>query len=337
MFLKDNIVPKSLNDFVINKKAANDIQQLFCKEFLSNLYIFGPPGSGKYTLFLKCLEMIVGTKIETVLKTLNINNQWASIKEYSILVSEFHFEINLSKYSNNKNNLFSIIDTITESKEINNNLDFKIILIRNIHNISNDFVKFIKKKAEQLSDSIRFVLIGNTNSVNISTLNGTFFFLRVEAPSNTEIMQLVTHTLKQLKKYSKIDKKKLNELLNKSSPNLNIILTKLEMVILGNFYKTRLEITTEKICKLLLDKKLSTLYDIRELIYDYQTHNENMQSLLKNILYEFLDGNYLCDDKKSQLINIVQQIDINYNLSYKEIIHIEQGMFKIFKLFHVNP
>merc|ERR1711990_863276 len=127
------------------------ISKLFDKNFIPNLFIFGPSGSGKYTLFIKNLELITNQpEIKINFKTINISNQWAQIKETVIPSSEYHFEINLSKYSNNRNNLFSIIDALTDSREISNNLDYKIILIRNIHVASIEFVKFIKQKAESL-------------------------------------------------------------------------------------------------------------------------------------------------------------------------------------------
>ena len=96
------------------------INKFFNKDFIPNLYIFGPPGSGKYTIFMKNLEVITNNKEITVnLKTINISNQWASLRETTIPSSDYHFEINLSKYSNNRNNLFSIIDALTDSREIN--------------------------------------------------------------------------------------------------------------------------------------------------------------------------------------------------------------------------
>ena len=150
MFLKDLAIPDKINDFKINSEAAEKIQKLFTKDFIPNLYIYGASGSGKYTLFIKNLEKIVEQKIVINQKVINISNQWANVKEVNIPSSDYHFEINLSKYSNNKNNLFSIIDQITESREINAQLDYKLILIRNIHSASNEFIKFIKQKAETL-------------------------------------------------------------------------------------------------------------------------------------------------------------------------------------------
>ncbi len=342
MFLKDIIIPKSTKDFIINKDAIIKISKFFDKDFIPNLYIFGPPGTGKYTLFIKNLEDITNSKeISINFKTINISNQWASLKETTIPSSEYHFEINLSKYSNNRNNLFSIIDALTESREINSKLDYKIILIRNIHIASVEFVKFIKQKAESLTDYVRFIVIGNTNSINMTTLNGVFFNFRVKSPSVENIKEAII-TMKKNKNftYSKRDLNKINldKLIKDNNRNLHYIVNKLEMLLLNNnFYKSRLDTTIDKICKLLIDKKLSNLNEIREILYDYQINNEDINVLLKNILNYFSNVCEIFDDtKKMKLTRLISVSNHNLQKSYKEIVHIEDLFFKIFTLIHLN-
>jgi hypothetical protein len=329
MFLKDIVLPKHIDDFVINRAVSNKIKKLFSQEFLSNLYIYGPSGCGKYSLFIKNLELIVNKQITIFPKTINLNSQWSSIKETTILSSEYHFEINLSKYVNNKNNLFSIIDAITESGEINSKLPLKLILIRNIQNASVDLVKFIKQKSEQLSDYVRFIVIGKTSSKNVAVLNGSFFCLRMALPTMDEIETVILPIIKK-----KIKKPQLVQVIQESEYNLSKIFTKLDMLILSNFYKTRLELTSLKISKLLLEKKFSSLYEIREAIYDYQTSNEDITELLKKVLDYIVKHGNLNIDKIIKLSNIICNIDISRQLSYKEIIHVEYGLFKTFKLIH---
>lgn len=340
MFLKDLVIPKLPDDFIINKSEMYKIIKLFDKNFIPNLFIFGPPGCGKYTLFIKNLEIITNQpKIKLNLKTINISNQWAQIKETLIQSSDYHFEINLSKYSNNRNNLFSIIDALTESREINNNLDYKIILIRNIHLSSKEFIKFIKQKAESLIDYVRFIVIGTTKSNNISILNGVFFNLRVSASNVSQIKNTIL-SLKKNKgfKYSKKDLNKidLDKLIKENDGNLHYIFNKLEMLLINNnFYKSRLDLTVEKICKLLIEKKLSNLFEIRNVLYDYQTNNEDINLLLKKISDFFLNEcKILSSQRKMLMIKELAITNQNLQKSYKEIIHMEDIFFRIFSLIH---
>jgi len=340
MFLKDIIIPDSINKFIINKKEAEKISKYYIIDFIPNLYIYGTPGSGKYTLFIKHLAKLVDEKeIKITQKSINISNQWAQIKDMILPSSDYHFEINLSKYSNNRNNLFSIIDTLTESREINSKLGYKIILIRNIHCATIEFIKYIKQKSESLIEFVRFVVIGNTCSNNLSILNGCFFTLRVAAPNKDEIKNVLIN-LKQNKQftYSKRDFNKINLdlLINDNNNNLSLIINKLEMLLLNNnFYKTRLDIISEKLCKLLIEKKLSNLAEIREILYEYQTNNEDLNSLLIKIQNYFtIDSELLCENKKIKLVKLLADSNKNLQNSYKEIVHIESILFNIFSIIH---
>ena len=337
MFLKDLAIPDKINDFKINSEAAEKIQKLFTKDFIPNLYIYGASGSGKYTLFIKNLEKIVEQKIVINQKVINISNQWANVKEVNIPSSDYHFEINLSKYSNNKNNLFSIIDQITESREINAQLDYKLILIRNIHSASNEFIKFIKQKAETLIDYVRFIVIGKTNSNNLRSLNGVFFNLRIPKPDTQSIIDLI-QKVKRLKRHgykaSNFKQLDFEEIIESNNNNLNLIFTKIELLLLNNFYKTKLELVSEKIIKLLNEKKISNLYEIREIIYEYQTNNQDFDILLLKILDYYLKCGSIKDEKKNDFVRIMANTNINLKKSFKEVVHIEDCFLNLFGLIH---
>tara|TARA_B110001469_G_scaffold92848_1_gene88480 strand:+ start:1624 stop:2619 length:996 start_codon:yes stop_codon:yes gene_type:complete len=330
MFIKDKIIPNTIDDFIIHKSTAIKLEKLFNKNFIENLYVYGAAGVGKYTLVIKLLEKIVGTPIKIFLRKINVNNNWSNAREIELSCSDYHFEINLSKYSNNKNNLFSIIEKLCESKEINQHLPYKIIIIRNIHVATDELIRFIKQKSELCVDYTKFILIGITKSNIMSSFRGVFFSFRIPSPYPDDIISV-------LKKHKyKFKTQDMVAIINDSNNNLSIIFTKFELKQLANFYKSRGESTSEKIRKLLKDKKLSNLYTIRELLYDYQIHNEDLDVLVRSILTYFLNQNedVFNKDKKFQLISLACKNDLNKKHSYKEIIHIEQLLFSIFKLFH---
>lgn len=337
MFLKDLAIPEKIGDFIINSEAAEKIQKFFTKDFIPNLYIYGACGSGKYTLFIKNLEKIVCDKIVINKKVINISNQWANVKEVSIPSSDYHFEINLSKYSNNKNNLFSIIDQITESREINAKLDFKIVLIRNIHNASREFIKFIKQKAETLIEYVRFVVIGRTNSNNLKSLSGVFFNIRIPTPKKQLIIDLI-QKVKRLKRhgykaanFNQID---FEEIIDSNNKNLNLIFTKIELLLLNNFYKTKLELVSEKIIKLLNEKKIANLYEIRDIVYEYQTNNQDFDILLLKILDYYLKSGSIKDEKKNDLVQIIANTTLHLKKSFKEVVHLEDCFLNVFAVIH---
>jgi hypothetical protein len=334
MFLHDLIKPKKLDEFIINKKAATDIQKLFSMEFMVNLYIYGPAGSGKYTLFIKMLENILQKPVTIRNKPITLATQWTNAKEVLLPSSDVHFEINISKYSNNKNNLFALIETITDTKEINPELPYKIIIIRNIHLTSTDVVKFIKQKAEQNEEYCRIIALGNTNSYNFKILSGTFFSLRLSSPSMEDIIYTIKKIPTKYLKKRELKKLDLNEIITSSFSNLNIIMIKIEMMLLNNFYKTGTEETSIKISKLLLEKKLVNILEIRELIYNYQTSNQDFIELFKHLLFNLLQKECLSNDQKLEMISNIAKFNQSFSRAFKEVVHLEAAIFKLFYIIH---
>ena len=354
MFLKDLVLPESSKDFIINKEAILKISRLFSEDFMSNLYIYGPAGSGKYSLFIKTLESIVGKKVKIKYKKINLSNTWSQTKEINIPSSEFHFEINLNKYTNNRNNLFSLIDAVTDSKEINQTLQYKIILVRNIQFAGKELLRFIKQKAEILSEDVRFILIGKTLSRDLSELKGIFMGFRQASPSTDLILKVVKQGIKKYNKINKEDHKDKHkekdkekhkethkikkdvilDIIEKNNRNLNYIFLYIEMLMLNNFYKSKVDTTATNMYKLIIDKKISNLGELRELLYDYQVHNEDIDELF-NRLMNLLFSNTKIDDNKKIMINTaITQMNLNKKNGYKEIVHIERCLFQLFMICH---
>ena len=77
------------------------------------------------------------------------------------------------------------------------------------------------------------------------------------------------------------------------------------------------------------------MYEIREVIYEYQINNESLDLLFKQIVKQFTINNSILDQsKKLKLIEIIAKANHNLQLSYKEIIHVEELFFLIFSLIH---
>lgn len=331
MFLKDRVIPDNIDDFIINKKPSSQITKLLNNDFIENLLVYGPQGCGKYTLVIKALEKMVGKPIVKTNRFLLLNNSWGNIKEANVPCSEYHFEINLSKYGHNRNNIFSIIDELCSSEEINKTLPYRIILIRNLHQANLEIIKFIKQKAEIYNEKIKFLMLTKTNSNIIKLLSGVFFTLRVPSPNKEDI--------KSVLKLNKVKfDKQLDTIISNSNRNLSIILSQLEIRQLTSFYKTATQSKAETIIKFLKERKLSSLGEIRSIIYEYQTANEDLDLLIITISRHFLDlGNIKFPvSKKVKLTSLLANYNSQKINSFKEIVHIETILFNLFKLIHTN-
>ena len=180
MLLKDKYKPTFLNNTKLNSKFYTRINNIYDNpNNVLNTIIHGPKGSGKFTL-VKCLlntlfkeDIVCSPKIIKI----QVNNVE---KEIEIVTSEYHFEIYLDKYLfSNKIYLFSLIDNITESKEINESSHKKIIVIRNVNHAPREFINYIKSKMEKIGASCLFILTTH----NISKLGIDLMSILVKSPS----------------------------------------------------------------------------------------------------------------------------------------------------------
>ena len=334
MLLKDLVIPNNIDSFYINKDSSIKIQTLLAPDFINNLLVYGPPGSGKYTLLIKALEKIVDKPIIKKIKKMEINNSWAHIKDVQIISSDYHFEINLSKYGLNKNNIFALIDELCDSQEINKKLPYRIILIRNLHKASIELIKFIRQKAEVYYRTIRFFVVTKTHSQILKHLNGIFFVMRVPSPNHQSILSFI----KTEKIKTSLSDKKLTQLMDDNYCNLSMIFSMIEIGNLTTFYKTPTQIYAANIINHLKEKKLVSLDEIRKLIYEYQTSNESINNLTHLIAQHFfcLKNTKFSKTKKLELSAIMCESDYEKIRSYKEILHIEKLVFNIFRLYHIN-
>ena len=191
MLLKDKYKPKFLDEFIINKNCAIKCSKLITKDFIPHLLFHGPAGCGKYTLCKSIINNIYDEEIKTFNSTFKIEN-----KEHTISCSEYHFEIFLDKYSNNKNCLFEIIDYLTATKEINQVCLVKIIVLRNLNYCNSNIFSYLKNKMEVSSNNYRFFVMTNNVSYIPERLRGLFFYVKI----NYEEEKIIEEFLK----YNKI-------------------------------------------------------------------------------------------------------------------------------------
>ena len=333
VFLKDKILPKHINDFIINKEYVIKIKRLFDKDFTGSILVSGPQGCGKYSIVLRQLENLTNKKIS--IRPIQFSNKGLLFKEIGVWGSQYHYEISLHKY-NIKKKIIDILESLCHDKSINNIFKYKLIILRNIHLATPEIISYLKIKTEKCS-YVKFILISRTKSSVIKALHGAFFCLRISSPTIIDIVD----SLKIMTEFKKINKKRkldIQHIITKYKYNLSIIFSTLEILDISPGRKSIIEITSEKIIQHLINKKITSLYEIRTLIYDYQSHNENIHELIVNICEHFLklDTSYFNDTNKLEVVQILYKFNINSIHSLKEIIHAETLLFKLFKLYHNN-
>lgn len=106
------------------------------------------------------------------------------------------------------------------------------------------------------------------------------------------------------------------------------------MLMLNNFYKSKVDTTATNMYKLIIDKKISSLGELRELLYDYQVHNEDIDELFIRLMNLLFSNTEIDDNKKIMINTAITCMNLNKKNGYKEIIHIERCLFQLFMIFH---
>jgi hypothetical protein len=320
MLLKDKYCPIFLKDFIINKNTANLCSKLIDKTYIPHILVSGPEGCGKYTLTKAILNSLYETNIQSRIKTFKING-----KDIEITCSNYHFEILIDKYSNNKTLIYDIIEYLTESKDINNTSYIKIIILRNINYCSKEILSFLKNKIETSGVDYRFFAISNHISPIPNTFRGLFTYIHLKYETK--------ETLQIFFKKNKIPLKKKSSLFD--TKNLNNLFVIYEHSIVSS-YKTFSDLKENQIIILIKDSinNPDNIIKIREIIYQINIKNIKIYSILRNILYHFLSNKEVTASKKNKICEIFAKYDNRSRISYKAQIHYEALFSELIYCYH---
>jgi hypothetical protein len=323
MLLFDKIKPIFFNEYIINKDITHKLKN-FIKYDIDNLILYGKEGSGKFTLLKSLLNEYYNKDIKTSLVSFKINTNYNNYKNISIYNSIYHFEIVINKYFvSNKVLLMNLLNIITSDSSVNNN-DYKIIIIRNLHYANTEFILSIKNIIEKKYNSIKFLLT-TTNLTNVIILKPFCALVRIKYSPKNDISNCINKYVKS--NNIKIKKNVIETIVNENySYGLNKILIKLEKKIINVKYDDILLDNYNIILQLMNEKKLININKIRNILYDLQSKNINIETIFK-LLIDYIIKSKI--KEKETVIDMIIYYNKNYNKSYKNIIQIESLIINI--------
>lgn len=334
MLLKDKYKPNFLNETQLNCKFYEKISNIYdYSNNVLNTIIHGPKGCGKFTLVKCLLNTLFKEKIVCSKKTIKIQVNSVE-KEIEIVTSEYHFEIYLDKYLfSNKLYLFSLIDNITESKEINESSHKKIIVIRNINHAPREFINYIKSKMEKIGASCLFILTTNNISKLGNSIVGNFIRFRLPYPNKEDIETFINHILVK-ENIKKKTNKFIKNIIDYNECNLSSIMLNLELNLNNTSYKHDNLYEKSKFIEKLQQPNPENIIYFRNELYNLSSKNICVGDVIKDLVFHYLKGDILSHDKKIILINKYSQLQKNISHSYKDIVIYEAILINLFNIFH---
>ena len=333
MIIKDNfttLLEKS-NSNINNKyveyinKLPNDLNNL------SNIILYGPCGTGKYSEALKIIERYSPSYLKYEKKMI-INS---SKNEHVIKISDIHYEIDLENLTCNSKILLNeiynnIIDAIQSSKDKSG-----IILCKNFHEINNEIIEiFYSYMQKNLVNNLilKFIILTEHLSFipnNIQDVCKILYYSKLSSSNYSKLSNL--NNKKFLLEKQKEDSQYIS---NISSINL------LKYVDLNKSNENIVNLKTS-ICNKIIDIIFSNninYNNIRNILYDILIYNLNVYDciyyIVNNVIIKKvkLESKDVSNDFINKIFVKVCLLFKYYNNNYRPIYHLEAFILYLIKL-----
>lgn len=316
------------NNLIIPKshytKLLNFIKN---KEFNMNLYIYGLKGTNKSTLIKCCLKYCFDFDFDNF-KILVENDNIFNYKNF------YYIDFKFIKH-NEIQNILNILKSKCKLKPIFNYN--KLIIIKNINEFNNYNILFLKNLIETYSIEFRFIIINDKIITKIKPFFCCFKTIKLE---NNELKKLIVKILKGKNiDYKSINFKKIYKIYNDSICNLKETLLWLQYSIhkkdTGNM------LIHQKMVAKLLNLVFSTnSYDdyenIRKMYLNLIGIGISSLNILKNATYILIKNDKINDNKKIEIINLVNNLSIKHTQIDKHCLILDKFFNNLISMFNDN-
>ena len=315
-------VPASLDEFIYNKDIATRLK-VYNVNYLENLIFYGQNNAGKRTLISGLLNHLSNNNIKRNIKShrLKINNTKVDI---NFVESSYHFEINLYEYGHyDKHIICEFIKYIISYKTINK-LRYKIIVLYYFDKVSKVAQLALRRIIEKSTSTGRFILCcENINKIDHALLS-RFMHIRVPKPKKISMEKYIKFNLKKYKK--KYNKELIHAIITTGGE----CVYKINLILQHYIDTDRLDsniITDNDILQPIIDeihvRNLSSMLNIRKIIYKYLLLNFTPQNIFYAIIKYYNTSDHLSIEKKNRLNFVASEIDSTADIIKYDIIMLE--------------
>ena len=318
------------NNNNINKKYNDFFNSLdYSLNNITNLILYGPPGSGKYTNALKIIEKYSPSNLKYEKKMIINSNK----VEHIIKISDIHYEINMENLTCNAKSLFNdIYINIIDAIEVNEKQQ-GIILCKNFHLIDNElFEIFYSYMQKKLIDNytIKFILLTDNLSFihkNIINICKILYFTNL---SNSNYIKLSNiNNKKFITKYLSENQNQLN--INNIEIIKTIILNKDNFKIINNN-----KLLCDKIVNEIINYKNIDIINLRNKLYDLLTYNLNINDCIFYIISQIIIIKKFNNIFISDIFLKTCIFFKYYNNNYRPIYHLENYILYLVSILKKN-
>ena len=331
----DKYKPLTLEGLTFHPNQTRLLQSLSENSEFPHLIFYGPDGAGKKTRVHCFLSKVYGEgiyKMNTINKELKLKSKNIS---YMVTSSNYHLEFCPSDVGNNDKFIISHVIKETSSfaqLDSESQKNFKVIVLLEADKMTKEAQSALRRTMEKYSENCRIIMIVNDLSAIIDPIRSRCFSLRIPAPNETEIKDVLKYIIKE--ENLDINDNQMNSIIEKHGKNVRECITCLQMTTLGNFnnivyepeYTNIFSMIKKQITK---EQSAKSLKEIRSLFMELLIHGFRAAFIIYKMTSDIIEDNNISEDVKKKVIEAGALFDLRAKNGTKDFIHLEAFTAKI--------
>jgi replication factor C subunit 3/5 len=348
----DKYVPESLETVQFNHKSAEKL--IACSKVVNipHLIIKGAKGSGRKTfanLYIK--EKYHLSQLSIKYQTLEIKNANKTAIALQMLYSDYHYQIDPSAHGvYDRIIVQGFVKDILQTKPVCN-IPYQIIVINNADHLTFEAQQSLRRTLEKSIDYCRFIFIINQDSSLIDSLESRCIQIRLSAPTENEITQVLEHICQSEQvQYNLSQLQQISRHSNRSLSQAMILLQDLQLHQPQSLHTSHV-INFEQVCnddgctqeivtELLNAKTPASLMNLRLSLYKLLVQCVDPIEILKSLFLmtlDYFERNFSKSERmKHQLIQNLVKYENTLRLGSKPIYHLEGYCISVVNLLNVS-
>lgn len=331
----DKYRPTALNRLDFHCDQAEHLKKLLANGDVPHLLFFGPSGSGKKTRAYAVLRELFGSGVEKLrLDHQQFETQSKRKFEQVVISSNYHLEVCPSDSGfYDRIVIQDLIKNMATSGTLTDKYSFKVVLITEADKLTREAQQGLRRTMEKYVASCRLILIAESSSRIIPPVKSRCLMLRVGAPTETEIINILKNTAK--KEAVTLPPELSNKIANESDRNLRRAIMMMEAAVTrGNsdVVKPQWQLQIKSLAQTMLrSQSAEQLKIIREKFYELMSHLIPSDLVMREVIKELLPN--VDQSMKPKIISAAAEFEHRMCLGAKPVIQFEAFAAKVMALY----
>jgi len=160
-----------------------------------HLLVYGPSGAGKKTRIVATLKELYGPGVEKIKIDARVFQTTSNKKlEFNIVASVYHLEITPSDVGNHDRVVIQdLLKEVAQTQQVDLSAKqkFKVVVINEADHLTRDAQAALRRTMEKYSPNLRLILLANSTSNIIAPIRSRTLLVRVAAPTEDEICDVL--------------------------------------------------------------------------------------------------------------------------------------------------